>query len=385
MKYSLRRTLGVLTAALGMLLAVLAMTTSPAAAYEGSCTPTDANSGSCVLDETNGSDPSTWGTMTYSRVGDVITFNFDQTLEGESLLACFSVAGAFPEEGQPCVGNSNPQYNGDFVDPLVINLADPPTGNEIPNFDSGDQVYFAVHVNQGGRTTYGIGGAGGGGSDCVPTTDNNQCSPCDEGESPDGQGNCTEDCVPTTDNNQCTPCPEGQLPDGQGSCTPPPPPPPAFPVLDSSIECATGGLLVTVTNTGGAAGNTSVTNNGDVVNGAVLVPAGGKAEVLVPVAEDTAYAIVVTGVDTFNATRNCTPPEEILPEVIVRTPTPEVIAPAATPQAKPTQVAGVQVTRAAQQLPRTGSDTLPLLQIGFGLMLLGAGVALFSKESTATI
>jgi LPXTG-motif cell wall-anchored protein len=45
-------------------------------------------------------------------------------------------------------------------------------------------------------------------------------------------------------------------------------------------------------------------------------------------------------------------------------------------------VEGVVVTR---ELPRTGSTTLPLLQVGLGLILLGAGALLFGRERTALI
>jgi LPXTG-motif cell wall-anchored protein len=44
----------------------------------------------------------------------------------------------------------------------------------------------------------------------------------------------------------------------------------------------------------------------------------------------------------------------------------------------PTEVAGVQIVRTLE-LPRTGSDTLPTVALGLGLVLLGAGVMFLAR------
>jgi LPXTG-motif cell wall-anchored protein len=54
----------------------------------------------------------------------------------------------------------------------------------------------------------------------------------------------------------------------------------------------------------------------------------------------------------------------------------------AAPEEPESEVLGVVVER---QLPVTGSTTLPLLQVGFGLILLGAGAVLFGRERPALI
>jgi hypothetical protein len=65
---------------------------------------------------------------------------------------------------------------------------------------------------------------------------------------------------------------------------------------------------------------------------------------------------------------------------------PEVVVPPVVPPAKPTTVKGEVLTRTAPaQLPRTGTTTLPLLEVGFGLVLLGVGAMLFGRERTASI
>lgn len=54
-----------------------------------------------------------------------------------------------------------------------------------------------------------------------------------------------------------------------------------------------------------------------------------------------------------------------------------------TTTAAPTQVAGVQVVRAAE-LPRTGAGTSRAALLGIGFLLLGAGALLLGREQTAT-
>jgi hypothetical protein len=59
----------------------------------------------------------------------------------------------------------------------------------------------------------------------------------------------------------------------------------------------------------------------------------------------------------------------------------------------PVQVEGIQVlpaaavvaAPAAPTLPRTGTGTLPLAELGFGFMLLGAGALIFAREQAATV
>ena len=156
---------------------------------------------------------------------------------------------------------------------------------------------------------------------CVPSTENNQCEP---------------PCVPSTENNQCEPpC--------ERDCTPPPPPPP----FD---ECP---LIV---------GNQ---------------PAGTDCTPPPPVDECPDDPGLQSNAE------QCTVPE-VEPEVVVPTVEPEVVVPTADPPV--VQVEGEVITKTAPaQLPRTGTNTQPLLEVGFGLILLGAGAMLFGRERTASI
>jgi hypothetical protein len=53
-----------------------------------------------------------------------------------------------------------------------------------------------------------------------------------------------------------------------------------------------------------------------------------------------------------------------------------------TPAAPVTEVLGVQV--AAAELPRTGKASLPLAELGLGLLLMGAGALVFARDEAAT-
>jgi hypothetical protein len=74
----------------------------------------------------------------------------------------------------------------------------------------------------------------------------------------------------------------------------------------------------------------------------------------------------------------CTVPEVLPAEPVAPsvTPTPTTAAP---------QVQGEVVTRAPQQLPRTGTDAVPTVQIGLGLLLLGAGAMLAGKGRISAV
>jgi hypothetical protein len=50
---------------------------------------------------------------------------------------------------------------------------------------------------------------------------------------------------------------------------------------------------------------------------------------------------------------------------------------------KPSRVLGTSESR-PQQLARTGSTTLPLVELGLGLVLLGVGSVLFARERPVT-
>ncbi len=63
--------------------------------------------------------------------------------------------------------------------------------------------------------------------------------------------------------------------------------------------------------------------------------------------------------------------------------TPEVPETPETPAPQqPTNVGGVVVPRT---LPQTGTDALPFVELGLGMILLGAGAVLFGRERTALI
>lgn len=143
---------------------------------------------------------------------------------------------------------------------------------------------------------------------------------CAAGSTPDGEGGCTPDCVGTVENNQCTPCDPGFTPNGQGSCTP---------------SCV-----------------------GTVANNQCTPCDAGS---------------------TPDGQGRCTTVQDI----VVTPPTPP------TPPAKVTEVEGVSQSRGATQvqaveLARTGTNTLPLAELGLGLVLLGLGALIAARDERLT-
>ncbi|MCF2530024.1 Cys-Gln thioester bond-forming surface protein [Yinghuangia soli] len=149
--------------------------------------------------------------------------------------------------------------------------------------------------------------------------------------------------------------------------------PKAVPAADSAIDCAKKGLVVTLTNTGDAAGDFKV---GDT---AVNVPANGSKTHVVPVAEDADFTIKVTGPEgyekTFSGKLDCVTPPPVVDEEppvddtpaepIVKQPTPAPSTPAPAVEGKDLAETG-------------GSDSNNGLMAGIaGALLLAGGGAVF--------
>lgn len=91
------------------------------------------------------------------------------------------------------------------------------------------------------------------------------------------------------------------------------------PDSDAAPDCAQGGVVVTLTNSGTAEATFSVTNKGVVIDGAVKVAAGASTTVLVPVTNGETYEIVVTSgtwSEHFDGTLTC---GEAKPQVLFNT------------------------------------------------------------------
>lgn len=200
---------------------------------------------------------------------------------------------------------------------------------------------------------------------CGPGEGEEECEPGQLGTFPDCQDPCVYDGTIPADDPACGVCEEGQTGEFP-SCVDP------EPDLAATIACGVPtGMKVTITNTGDGEGTVDVTSNDVVVHDEVLVPAGQSVERVVDIEEDTAYDIEVVGVQAFTGTRDCV---QVGGVVIPK-----------TPEKPAVQVAGVQVAaqQAAQELPRTGDDELTLAMIGLGLILVGAGAVLISRDRVA--
>ena len=148
-----------------------------------------------------------------------------------------------------------------------------------------------------------------------------------------------------------------------------------------SIDCADGGALVTITNTGPTPVEVVVQRD-DLPVATVIVPGAtndgpGSTNVLVPIDEDQTVTISVTAngevIDSQTVLLNCVTPTSTTVAPTSTSPSSTTTPPSSTTPSTAT-VEGVQVTRAAATtLPVTGSsNTLLLVTIG-GLLILAGG------------
>ncbi|MFJ6139468.1 Cys-Gln thioester bond-forming surface protein [Kitasatospora sp. NPDC092286] len=161
-------------------------------------------------------------------------------------------------------------------------------------------------------------------------------------------------------------------------------------LLDSTaqVECDSNGVRVTVTNGGDEAATVTVKP------GKSLTVQPGKAEsVVVPVAEDTAYDITVTGPNGFSKefkgildckVSSVTPPTSSPSATPVPTGTPTG-TPSGTPSAAPSTAAGQPTPAGSSSAPGTtgdlaqtgGNDATPMIAAAAGGLVVAGGAAVF--------
>lgn len=160
------RRIAVALIVVGTLLSVLslwrpALADQPDATFQGECTSTTYPM-TCTLDEPEGVNPATHGTITIDRTGDVYTFTWNPP-EGASLavaddaikLCVLPKAGEtnpyIPTDANTCVGSDTLKYS---AFPVVFDA-----GSLLAESDATD-IWFALHVDivdGDARTTYVVG------------------------------------------------------------------------------------------------------------------------------------------------------------------------------------------------------------------------------------
>lgn len=271
------------------------------------------------------------------------------------------VAGTFDE------GDAGIQVVGDLPDDLFVTISNVESPGGRLEFDWSSNYAWSVvlvkQANGGLKYVY------------EPPVTSDQNVQTVEGQNEGGISHVTF-CGPVTPPEEEEECPEGTtwVDDGdgvveEGECQTPEEPEAE---LAASLECGDPtGMTVTVTNTGDANGTVDITSDGGVVADDLVVPAGGAVDQNVAIDEGDPYDIAVVGVETFTGTRDCEEDEEEVEGVVIPK-TPEA------PVKPAVQVKGVQVQ--AQELPRTGDDELTLALIGLGLVLVGGGALLLSRD-----
>ena len=150
-KLSARR-IGAVLVATGIVLMTIAsfapgaFADQPSNSFQGTCVGT-ATSGTCVLDEPEGNNPATNGTVSYVRLGDLMTFVIEPSGGNiNEVQICMQDTEAFEIGANVCAGihGAHVAYTSNdnvyFVDLTAAGLA------------SASPLYWTLHVVAGGAT-----------------------------------------------------------------------------------------------------------------------------------------------------------------------------------------------------------------------------------------
>src|SRR5438270_13133719 len=158
---------GAALSAMGLVALVLsimlpAASASPNPNFQGACSGTVA-SGTCVLDEPEGNDPSTQGTVTYALTGDVLAFTIDADDPVTEVQICMQTSGPFDVAANACAGiHGNHVTFTQVGDVYSVDL-------DANGFSDPSVVFWTLHVVAGGRTLQVTGP--GDGSETTTTTE----------------------------------------------------------------------------------------------------------------------------------------------------------------------------------------------------------------------
>ena len=138
--------------------------------FAGYCDPssTDPADGICTLDEPEGQNPDTYGTVTYDRVvgeGDLLTFDLPNGIDATEVQVCLTMAAAgsenpyIPTNANTCAGNSPDRAYASSTpsDPVVIDVGS--FFAETSGYEAGAPIWFTLHVVAAGRTLAVTGGS----------------------------------------------------------------------------------------------------------------------------------------------------------------------------------------------------------------------------------
>ncbi len=141
--------IGVICAAVGVLLASAAMLLPANATtgnqFQGWCVGT-VSAGTCVLDEPEGQDPSTQGTVTYVRVGNVMTYTILSDDNITDVQICMQTSGPFEQAANACAGVHG--FHVAYTNVLNVYTVDIASAG----LADADPLWWTLHVVAGGRT-----------------------------------------------------------------------------------------------------------------------------------------------------------------------------------------------------------------------------------------
>ena len=139
--------------------------------FVGYCTPdaVSPDDGTCTLDEPEGQNPDTYGTVAYDRTvagaQDELSFDLPTGLNATEVQVCVTLRSAsaanpyVPTNANTCAGNSPDRayQSSSPPDPVVVDLD--AFFASVSGYAPGDAVWFTVHVVAGGRTLAVTGGS----------------------------------------------------------------------------------------------------------------------------------------------------------------------------------------------------------------------------------
>ena len=114
-------------------------------AFHGLCVGTAA-AGTCTLDEPEGNNPATNGSVTYARTGDLLSFTISPDHAIQEVQICMQTTGAFAVGANVCAGSHGHHVASTHTGNVyVVNLA-------TEGFALSNPLYWTLHVVSNGST-----------------------------------------------------------------------------------------------------------------------------------------------------------------------------------------------------------------------------------------
>ena len=216
---------------LGLSIVMPAAHASPNPQFQGACTGT-VSAGTCVLDEPEGNDPSTQGTVTYALNAGVLAFTINAVDNITEVQICMQTSGPFDVAANACAG-----IHGNHVTfTQKDNVYSVDLGAN--GFNDPAAVYWTLHVVAGGRTLQ-VTGPGRDPDPTTTTTEEATTSTTEVAEDPTTTTSTTEEPTTTSTTEEPTTTSTTEAPEETTTTTEATTPPTAAPTVAAATEATT--------------------------------------------------------------------------------------------------------------------------------------------------